>query len=86
MQGTIVSYRRGVKTQHTNQFILKVDDKKYNSKESANALLGKTVIYKTTKKEIKGKITAPHGNKGTVRVIFERGMPGDILTQKVDIK
>jgi ribosomal protein L35AE/L33A len=33
-----------------------------------------------------GKVAASHGNSGAVRVIFETGMPGQALGQKVKIQ
>ena len=36
-------------------------------------------------KEIKGKITKEHGSNGCVRVLFERGMPGQSIGTKLDI-
>ena len=35
---------------------------------------------------INGVIKAPHGNKGLVRAIFEKGLPGQAITTKVDIE
>ena len=57
------------------------------TKEKAKALVGKEVVWKNpsgkNKIEIKGKISALHGSKGCVRVIFEKGMPGQSIGTKV---
>jgi len=37
-------------------------------------------------KQIKGKVSGAHGNKGVVRAIFEKGLPGQAVTTKVEIK
>ena len=61
----------------------KVDDKK-----KASELVGKTVTFTCVgkaKKEIKGKVTAAHGNSGAVRVHFETGMPGQAIGGSVKI-
>lgn len=85
MEGVIVSFRRGRHTQSGNQMLVKVED--IDSKEKASELIGKEVIWKSPAgKEIKGKISNVHGNKGTLRVIFEKGMPGQSLSTKVEIK
>ena len=85
MEGTITSFRRGRHTQYKNQMIIKI--KTINNKDKAKPLLGKTVIWTTPlKKQIKGKITCIHGNSGAVRALFEKGMPGQSLTQKVKIE
>ena len=54
--------------------------------KKADKLIGKGVLYKTEAlREIKGKITGAHGNKGAVKVLFEKGMPGQSLTKQVEI-
>lgn len=57
-----------------------------DSKEKAAELVGKSVVFKTDGgKEIKGEVRAAHGNKGAVRALFERGMPGQSISKKVEI-
>lgn len=85
MEGIITSFRRGRHTQYKNQMIIKI--KNINTKEKAKELIGKTILWITPlKKQIKGKITNIHGNSGCVRALFEKGMPGQSLTQKVKIE
>lgn len=58
-----------------------------NNREKASKLVGKKVSWKTPAgKEIKGIIKAAHGNKGAVRVLFEKGMPGQAVGEKVKIE
>jgi len=60
-----------------------------DSKEKAIKYIGKEVIWKTPsekQKEIRGRIAAVHGNRGALRVIFEKGMPGQSIGTKVTIK
>lgn len=58
-----------------------------NDKKGAKELIGKTVVWKSSgKKEIKGKVAKEHGSNGALRVIFEKGMPGQSLGTKVVIK
>ncbi len=86
MEGIIINYRRGRKTQTTNQMIVQFPGV---DKEKAQGLVGKTVVYTCvgkTKKEIKGKVSAAHGNKGAVRVHFETGMPGQAIGTKVRLE
>lgn len=88
MEGTIVNFRRGRKTQKSNQMIIEVDG--IDTKEKASSLLGKTVIWQTPsekeKREIKGKVTKEHGNSGALKVHFEKGMPGQSVGTKVKIE
>ncbi|MBD3309846.1 50S ribosomal protein L35ae [Candidatus Woesearchaeota archaeon] len=85
MEGTIVNFRRGRKTQTTNQMIIKVKDT--DTKEKAAGLVGRKVVWKSpADKEIKGEVRAAHGNKGTVRVLFETGMPGQSIGEKVTVE
>lgn len=84
MNGTIVNFRRSLKRTYHTQMIVVVDN--VNSREEAEKLVGKTVIWKSpANKEIKGKVASAHGNKGAVRVIFETGMPGQAVGTKVSI-
>lgn len=85
MDATIVNFRRGRKTQNTRQFVLKVEG--VNSIKDTESLLKKEVTWKSSSgKEIKGTISASHGNSGCVRAIFEKGLPGQSLGQKVSLK
>ena len=85
MQGTIVNFRRGRTTQKTNHMVVHLSG--ISKKEKASELVGKEVVWKSPQgKEIKGKVASAHGNKGAVRVIFEKGMPGQSLSSKVEIK
>jgi large subunit ribosomal protein L35Ae len=84
MKGTIVNFRSSAKRQTTNQMVIIVDG--IDNKEKAETIVGKNVVYKTEGgKEITGKVTFAHGNSGAVRVLFERGMPGQAISKKVDI-
>ncbi len=84
MKGVIVNYRRGRHTFNPYQMIVKIEGIK--NREDAEKLIGKIVVWKTPSgKEIKGKITAPHGNKGAVRVRFEKGMPGQAIGAEVEV-
>ncbi len=57
------------------------------SKEDAQKFAGRDVVWTSPAgKKIHGKISASHGNKGLVRAIFEKGLPGQALTTKVEIK
>jgi len=79
-----MNFRGGRHTQKNNHMIIKIDS--IDSIEKAKKLINKKVTWKTPKgNEIKGIIASSHGNKGVVRVIFERGMPGQSLGKKVDI-
>lgn len=57
-----------------------------DNKDKAKGLVGKKVVWKSpASKEIKGEIRAAHGNSGAVRVLFEKGMPGQAVGSKVEI-
>lgn len=84
MKGIIVNFRGGRHTQYNNHMIIKVNN--VDNKEKAAKLLEKKVTWKTPSgKEIKGKIVKVHGNNGALRAIFEKGMPGQSLSQEVTI-
>jgi ribosomal protein L35AE/L33A len=53
--------------------------------EEAKKLVGKTVVLEFKSSKIYGKISSLHGNKGVVRAIFRRGIPGQAIGMKVKI-
>ncbi len=82
MDALIANFRLGRHTKSNNHMILLVPG--ISKKEKATALIGKKVTWKSSSgKEIAGKVVSTHGNKGAVRVIFEKGMPGQAVGQKV---
>lgn len=59
----------------------------FESKDKATELVGKNVSWTSPGKNnttITGKVAATHGNSGAVRVIFERGMPGQSVGKQVN--
>ena len=84
MEAVIMNFRQGRHHQKCNHIILR--PKGINKKEDTSSLIGKEIVWKSPAgKEIKGKIAASHGNKGAVRAIFEKGLPGQCLGEKIDI-
>lgn len=84
MKGIVVQFRRGRKVVHERHFLLDVGAK---NREEAKKLAGKTVEWKSPAgKIIKGTISDAHGNKGLVRAIFEKGLPGQAVTNEVEVK
>lgn len=85
VNGKVVQFRRGRHTIHERHFLIEIDSVK--TREEAGKLVGKEVEWKSPAgKIIKGKISSAHGNKGVVRAIFEKGLPGQAVTTKVEIK
>ncbi len=85
MEATIANFRQGKHSITYNQMVVYVDG--VTKKADAEKLVGKKVSWTTpANKKIIGKITAAHGNKGAVRVLFEKGMPGQALSAKVKIE
>ena len=83
MKGKVVQFRRGLKRIHERHFILDVDTK---TREEAEKFIGKEVIWTSPSgKQIKGKISSAHGNKGLIRAIFEKGLPGQSIGTEVII-
>ncbi len=85
MKATIVNFRLSRHTKSEKQMVLVVKDVK--NREQAEKLKNKTVIWKTPSgKKITGKVLAPHGNSGALKVEFETGMPGQAVGTKVEIE
>ncbi len=83
-EGRIIQFRRGRKTIIEKHFLIEI--KGISNKKEAEKFVGKEVEWKSPAgKKIVGKISAPHGNHGVVRAIFEKGLPGQAVTTKVEI-
>jgi large subunit ribosomal protein L35Ae len=81
----VIQFRRGRHTIKERHFLIEIP--KVATRKEAEKFVGKEVEWKSSAgKVIKGKIAAPHGNKGVVRAIFEKGLPGQAITTEVDIK
>jgi len=79
-----MQFRRGRKRIHERHYILDVGAK---SREDAGKFAGREVVWTSPAgKKIKGKISDAHGNKGLVRAIFEKGLPGQARNEKVEVK
>ena len=84
MKGIVVQFRRSRHRIHERHYLL---DLGLSKREDAKKLAGKEVQWKSPAgKIIKGKIAAAHGGKGLVRAIFERGLPGQAINTRVEIK
>lgn len=84
MKAKVIQFRRGKKIIHERHYILDVETK---SREEAGKFVGKEVIWTSPAgKKIKGKISSAHGNKGLVRAIFEKGLPGQARNTEVEVK
>ena len=80
----VIQFRRGKKRIHERHYILNVETK---NRTEAGKFVGKTVIWTSPAgKKIQGKISSAHGNKGLVRAIFEKGLPGQARNTEVDVK
>jgi len=84
MEGIVVQFRRGRHRIHEKHYLLDVG---LGDREEAKKMVGKEVVWKSPSgKEIKGKVSDAHGNKGIVRAIFEKGLPGQAVTTKIEVK
>jgi len=83
MKGIVINYQRGRHTIYPNRIIVKFEGIK--SKEEAGKLIGKKVLWISPgkRKFFIGKIVGTHGNKGNVRVLFKKGLPGQIINDVV---
>lgn len=84
-EGLIVNFRRSRTRFIPRNFIIQPD--KCDTREKALKFVGKEVSW--TNKEgttINGKVASAHGDNGCIRAIFERGLPGQAVATKVQIK
>ena len=83
MKAKVIQFRRGRKRIHERHFILNVGVK---SREDAGKFVGREVVWTSPAgKKIKGSISSAHGNKGLVRAIFEKGLPGQARNDEVEV-
>lgn len=86
-KGKVIQFRRGRHVVHERHFLIEIPG--IDSREKAEKFVGKDVTWTSPgklKKVIQGKVSSAHGNKGVVRAIFERGLPGQAVTTEVEIK
>lgn len=85
VKGKVVQFRRGRHTVKPRHFLIEVEGSK--NRKDAEKFVGKEVVWKSPAgKIIKGKVSSAHGNKGVVRAIFEKGLPGQAVTTGVEVK
>jgi large subunit ribosomal protein L35Ae len=85
MKAKIIQFRRGRHTYKPRHFLIEISG--IENKKDAEKFVGKEVVWKSSAgKIIKGKISSIHGNKGIVRAIFEKGLPGQAITTEVELK
>ncbi len=86
MKATVIQFRQGCKTQKPRHFLIEIEGS--NSREEASKFVGKAVVWTSTGKnavKINGKVSSAHGNKGVIRAIFEKGLPGQAIGTEVEI-
>ena len=84
LKARVVQFRRGRHTVQKKHFLLDIGAA---DRKEAEKFVGKNVEWKSPAgRIIKGKISSAHGNKGLVRAIFEKGLPGQAITTQVGVK
>ncbi|MEK6927373.1 MAG: 50S ribosomal protein L35ae [Nanoarchaeota archaeon] len=83
MKGILVQFRRSRKRIHEKHYLF---DFGMKNREEAKKMIGKVITWKSPSgKKMTGKISDAHGNKGLVRAIFEIGLPGQAMTNEVEV-
>ena len=86
MKAKVIQFRRGRKNYTPRHFLIEVEES--NDRKKAMTFVGKSVTWTSPgkhEKKIKGKISSAHGNKGVLRAVFERGLPGQAIGMEVEI-
>ncbi|MEM2904582.1 MAG: 50S ribosomal protein L35ae [Candidatus Bathyarchaeia archaeon] len=83
MRAKLVGHRLGPKTQRPREYILKAPG--VESAREASQLIGRKVVWRGGKRPIVGKIVGVHGDGGSLRARFRKGVPGTAYGSKVDI-
>jgi len=82
-EGLILNYRLGRKNQYPLECLIKVFGVEA---VEAGQMVGWRVGWPANEPKIYGKIIGLHGRKGTLKVRFKRGVPGQALNSLVKIK
>ena len=69
MEARVIQFRRGRKNYTPRHFLVEV----------------KGIDSRTEAMKLVGKISSAHGNKGVVRAVFEKGLPGQAIGTEVKI-
>lgn len=80
--GVIMSYRRGMRSQRTKEYLIKVLGE---DEALSRSLTGWEVSWPLEDPKIRGRIMCPHGRSGTLRARFSRGLPGQAMGTRVRI-
>ena len=88
VDGAILGYQRGLRTQNNKISLIKI--RGCDDKESADFYCGKRVAFITKAKDGTfrvnwGSITRKHGSNGVVRVSFRRNLPPQSIGGRVRI-
>ncbi len=83
IQGVIVNYRTGPRTQRPKECIIKFSDIK--SPGEAARFIGRKVAWPVGKPKIRGKIVSLHGKNGLVRARFRKGVPGQAIGTAIEV-
>ena len=84
MKGKVIQFRRGRHTVHERHFLIKVEGT--STRQDAEKFAGRYVEWESPAgKIIQGKVAGAHGNKGVIRAIFEKGLPGQSVGTEVEI-
>ena len=83
MKGILVQFRRSRHRIHEKHYLI---DLGCTKRDEAKKYVGKQVTWKSPSgKVIMGKISDAHGNNGIVRAIFEKGLPGQAMTDEIEV-
>lgn len=77
IQGVVLNYRIGPKTQRSKECIIQFPH--ITSISEASRLIGRKVVWNNGQKKIVGKLVALHGKKGLMIARFRKGLPGQAL-------
>ena len=83
VQGVIVNYRTGPKTQTSREYLIQFAHT--HSVSEAAGLVGRKVAWQKGNDKVIGKIVSLHGKKGVVRARLRKGLPGQAIGTTIQL-
>lgn len=85
IKATFLGYGGGRRTRRNKQALIKIDG--IENDGDAASFIGRKVVWKSESGgRLVGKIVGIHGKRGVLRAWFRKGLPGQAIGSKLDVR